>query len=125
MSSLSSSRTTGFASSERRSPTRGGSRSSRRWTVRGLIVFRPDRVIVTRNGRGQLRDWVRHRPFAVGLRRLADRLPILWNGTVLDRELVAERFAGTMAALQGSARHGDALRVHVFDVLLLAGIDLR
>ena len=43
----------------------------------------------------------------------------------MDTELVAERFAGTMAALQGSARHGDALRVHVFDVPLLAGVDLR
>ena len=61
----------------------------------------------------------------MGLRRLAQRLPILWDGTVLDTELVAERFAGTMAALQGSARHGDALRVHVFDVPMLAGVDLR
>jgi ATP-dependent DNA ligase len=93
--------------------------------VRGLIVFRPDGVIETRNRRGQVRDWQRHRAFAVGLRRLAQRLPILWEGTVLDTELVAERFAGTMAALQGSARHGDALRVHVFDVPMLAGVDLR
>lgn len=30
-----------------------------------------------------------------------------------------------MAALQVSARHGDALRVHVFDVSYLAGVDLR
>jgi ATP-dependent DNA ligase len=30
-----------------------------------------------------------------------------------------------MAALQGSARHGDNLRVHVFDVPFLAGVDLR
>ena len=30
-----------------------------------------------------------------------------------------------MAALQGSARHGDALRVCVFDVTMLAGVDLR
>jgi ATP-dependent DNA ligase len=70
-----------------------------------------------------------HRPrrpsFAKGLRRLAQRLPILWEGTVLDAELIAGRFAGTMAALQGSARHGDALRVHVFDVPMLAGVDLR
>ena len=93
--------------------------------VRGLIVFRPDRVVETRNRRGQVRDWQRHRPFAAGLRRLAERLPILWEGTVLDTELVAERFAGTMAALQGSARHGDALRVHVFDLPMLAGVDLR
>lgn len=93
--------------------------------VRGLVVFRPDGVVETRNRRGQVRDWQRHRPFAAGLRRLADRLPILWDGTVLDTELVAERFAGTMGALQGSTRHGDALRVHVFDVPMLAGVDLR
>ena len=30
-----------------------------------------------------------------------------------------------MAALQGSARYGDALRVHVYDVPMLAGVDLR
>jgi bifunctional non-homologous end joining protein LigD len=93
--------------------------------VRGLIVFRPDRVVSTRNRRGQIRDWQGHPAFAAGLRRLALRLPILWHGTVLDAELIAARFAGTMAALQGSARHGDALRVHVFDVPMLAGVDLR
>ena len=93
--------------------------------VRGLIVFRPDGVVETRNRSGQARDWQRYRPFAVGLRRLAQRLPILWDGTVIDAELIAGRFAGTMAALQGSARHGDALRVHVFDVPMLAGVDLR
>ena len=93
--------------------------------VRGLILFRPDGVLETRNRSGRVRDWQRHRPFAAGLRRLAARLPILWDGTVLDAELIAGRFAGTMAALQGSARHGDALRVHVFDLPYLAGVDLR
>jgi bifunctional non-homologous end joining protein LigD len=44
---------------------------------------------------------------------------------VLDGELVAERFAGTMAALHGSKRHGDALRFVVFDLPYLAGVDLR
>jgi ATP-dependent DNA ligase len=72
--------------------------------VRGLIVFRPDGIVETRNRRGQVRDWQRHRGFAAGLRRLAQRLPILWDGTVVDTELIADRFAGTMAALQGSAR---------------------
>ena len=50
--------------------------------VRGLIVFRPDGIIETRNRRGQVRDWQGRRPFAIGLRRLAERLPILWEGTV-------------------------------------------
>ena len=89
------------------------------------IVARPDGVVETRNRSGQVRDWQRHRPFAARLRRLAQRLPILWDGTVLDAELIASRFSGTMAALQGSARHCDTLRVHVFDVPMLAGVDLR
>jgi hypothetical protein len=69
--------------------------------VRGLTDFRPDRVVETRNRRGQVRDWQRHRAFASGLRGLVGRLPILRNGTVLDTELVAERFAGTMAGAAG------------------------
>ena len=47
------------------------------------------------------------------------------RGTVLDGELIAERFAGTMAALQGSRRRRDAIRFVVFDVPYLAGVDLR
>lgn len=39
-----------------------------------------------------------------GLRRLADRLRILWHGTVLDGELTAGRFETTMAALFGAKR---------------------
>ena len=74
--------------------------------VRGLLVFRPDGVVETRNQSGQVRDWQRYKPFATGLRRLVQRLPILWDGTVLDAELIAGRFAGTMAARQGTARHG-------------------
>ena len=59
------------------------------------------------------------------MRRLATRLPILWQGTVLDSELVADRFTGTMSALLGSKQHGEALRYGVFDVPVLAGVDLR
>jgi ATP-dependent DNA ligase len=66
------------------------------------------------------RRGVRDRP-----RRLAQKLPILWDGTVLDGELIASRFAGTMAALHGSRRFRDRLRFVVFDVPYLAGADLR
>jgi len=45
--------------------------------VRGPIVFRPDRVVDTRNRTGRVRDWQRHRGFAAGLRGLAERLPTL------------------------------------------------
>jgi ATP-dependent DNA ligase len=53
------------------------------------------------------------------------RLPLLHEGTVLDGELVAEGFRGTMPALLGSKRYGDLLRFVVFDVPVLAGVDLR
>jgi len=40
-----------------------------------------------------MRDWFRSGPLSDGLRRLADRLPILWDGTALDGELTAGRFS--------------------------------
>jgi bifunctional non-homologous end joining protein LigD len=93
--------------------------------VRGLVIYQPDGSIETRNRRGERRDWLRRDGFEAGLRRLANRLPILWHGTVLDGELIADRFAGTMAALYGSKRHRDRLRFVAFDVPVLAGIDFR
>jgi ATP-dependent DNA ligase len=93
--------------------------------VRGLVVYQPDGSIETRNRRGERRDWLRGDGFERGLCRLADRLPILWQGTVLDGELIADRFAGTMAALHGSRRHRGRLRFVAFDVPVLAGVDLR
>jgi bifunctional non-homologous end joining protein LigD len=92
--------------------------------VRGLVVYDVDRL-ETRNRRGVARDWLRGDAFEAGLRRLADRLPILWHGTILDGELTAARFAGTMAALYGSKRYRPDLRYVVFDVPFLAGVDLR
>ena len=93
--------------------------------IRGLIVYQPDGTLETRNRRGEVRGWLRDQPLAPEFRRLGRRLPILHDGTVLDAELVADRFAGTMAALQGSKRHGEALRFVVFDLPYLAGVDLR
>ena len=93
--------------------------------VRGLVVYQPGGSLETRNRHGQRRDWLRGDDFEAGLRRLANRLPILWHGTVLDGELIAERFAGTMAALYGSKQHRERLRFVAFDVPVLAGVDLR
>jgi ATP-dependent DNA ligase len=93
--------------------------------VRGLVVYQPDGSIETRNRHGVRRDWLRGDAFERGLRRLADRLPILWHGTVLDGELIVDRFAGTMAALYGSKRYRDRLRFVAFDLPVLAGVDLR
>jgi bifunctional non-homologous end joining protein LigD len=53
------------------------------------------------------------------------RLPLIWRGTILDGELTTGRFATTMAALQGSRRHRAELRFVVFDLPVLAGVDLR
>src|SRR4029079_2455959 len=63
--------------------------------------------------------------FEARLRGLAERLPILWDGTVLDGELTTGRFATTMSALLGSKRYRAHLRLVVFDVPILAGVDLR
>lgn len=93
--------------------------------VRGLVVYQPNGSIESRNRHGVRRDWLRGDAFERGLRRLADRLPILWHGTVLDGELMADRFAGRMAALLGSKHHRDQLRFVAFDIPILAGVDLR
>lgn len=93
--------------------------------VRGLVVYQPDRVIEMRNRRGEKREWLRGDAFEAGLRRLANRLPNLWEGTVLDGELTVGRFEGTMSALLGSKRFRPSLRFVVFDVPILLGADLR
>lgn len=93
--------------------------------VRGLVVYGPEHTIETRNRRGERRDWLRGDEFAAGLRRLAQRLPNVWQGTVLDGELTAGQFSGTMAALLGSKRLRADLRFVVFDVPFLLGADLR
>ncbi len=68
---------------------------------------------------------LRHEPLRRAIRSLAERLPILWQGSVLDGELTAGRFSATMAALYGSREHAPKLRFVVFDVPVLAGVDLR
>jgi ATP-dependent DNA ligase len=91
--------------------------------VRGLIVYQPDGKRATdaaRSGIGSDTD----RSVTGCSRSLTDSL-ILWQGSVLDGELTAGRFESTMAALRGSRRFGPELRLVVFDVPILAGVDLR
>jgi hypothetical protein len=78
--------------------------------VRGLIVF-DSGTIQTLNRSGIRRDWLRGDEFEAGLRRLAAKLPILWDGIVLAGELTTGRFATTMAALIGSKAHRADLRL--------------
>ena len=93
--------------------------------MRGLGVYQAGGHLETRNRYGVRRDWLRGDGFERGLRRLADRLPMLWEGTVLDGELTAGQFRGTMAALHGAKQYRADLRLVVFDVPILAGVDLR
>jgi ATP-dependent DNA ligase len=93
--------------------------------VRGLVIYGPEHTIETRNRRGERRDWLRGDEFESGLRRLGHRLPNVWAGTVLDGELTAGQFEGTMAALLGSKKYRASLRFAVFDVPFLLGADLR
>jgi ATP-dependent DNA ligase len=93
--------------------------------VRGLLVYQPEGILEMRNRRGEKRDWLRGDEFERGLRGLADRLPNLWEGTILDGELTSGRFEGTMSALLGSKRFRPSLRFVVFDVPILLGTDLR
>jgi bifunctional non-homologous end joining protein LigD len=93
--------------------------------VRGFLVFRDERVLETRNRRGEVRDWFRREPAATAFGAIGSRLPILWRGTVLDGELTAGRFSTTMAALTGSKEHMANLHFVVFDAPVLAGVDLR
>jgi ATP-dependent DNA ligase len=91
--------------------------------VRGLVVYGPS-GIETRDRRGERRDWLRADKFERGLGRLANRLPILWEGTVVDG---ADRWAvrnNDGGALR-SKRHRPELRFVAFDVPVLAGVDLR
>jgi len=62
--------------------------------------------------------------FEAGLRRLADRPPNLWEGTVLDGELTAGRFEGTSRRCSGRSV-ATVAAVVVFDVPVLLGTDLR
>jgi ATP-dependent DNA ligase len=93
--------------------------------IRCLVVYLSDETIETRNRQGERRDWLRHPSFAAGVRRLAERLPILYRGTVLDGELTTGRFRTTLAAATGSPHFGPDLRLVVFDVPILVGADLR
>jgi ATP-dependent DNA ligase len=84
--------------------------------VRGLVVYRDDRTVETRNRHGVRRDWLRGDDFEAGLRRLADRLPLLWSGMVLDGEMTTGRFATTCPRSSGPKRHRADLRFVAFDV---------
>jgi bifunctional non-homologous end joining protein LigD len=93
--------------------------------VRGLVSLLPGGVIEVRNRQGRVRDWFRRSPLPDAFRRLGARVPLAWDGTVLDGELTAGRFSTTMAALYGARAHAGQLTFVVFDLPVFAGVDLR
>ena len=93
--------------------------------VRGLVAFEGEGITI-RNRKGMLRErWLACHPFRRGLERLADALPIVREGTVLDGELTAGSFQRTMAVLRGAWPFEASLRLVVFDMPVFAGLDLR
>jgi ATP-dependent DNA ligase len=93
--------------------------------VRGMVSLLPGGVIEVRNRQGKVRDWFQRSPLPLAFRALGAKVPLVWDGTVLDGELTAGRFATTMAALYGAKAHAANLSFMVFDMPAFAGIDLR
>ncbi len=94
--------------------------------VRGLVTFDEDRRLGTRNRRGEPRQWLRGQPLEDSLRRLGNRLRILWHGTVLDGELVAlDDERPSFPRLSNRILHGHdgiAVTYVIFDVLVSDGV---
>lgn len=72
--------------------------------VRGLVVFRPDGILETRNRHGTARDWRRGDGFEAGIRRLAHVLPLLRRATAFDGELHAVSVCPSSSAESSFAR---------------------
>jgi hypothetical protein len=87
-------------------------------------LVQPERVLEMLNRRGERRDWLRGDEFEAGLRRLAQRLPNVWQGTVLDGELTTGVSREPWPPCSAQSYRVD-LRFVVFDVPYLLGADLR
>jgi hypothetical protein len=93
--------------------------------VRGMVSLLPGGLIEVRNRQGKVRDWFRRSPLPAAFGHLGALVPLVWEGTVLDGELTAGRFATTMAALYGAKAHAANLSFVVFDMPAFGGVDLR
>jgi bifunctional non-homologous end joining protein LigD len=93
--------------------------------VRALVTFQGGSIQV-RGLRGHRR--LRRRGFRelrAELEALAERLPVLRAGSTLDGELHAGSFARTVRLVHGVQPSEDRLRLVVFDLPALGGMDLR
>ena len=93
---------------------------------RALVVFATDGSISIRNRNGEDKGRIANTPhLEAALRALGNAVPALWQGSVLDGELVGPTFAETVTLLSSGGRSSTALRFIVFDLPWFAGTDRR
>jgi ATP-dependent DNA ligase/predicted DNA-binding WGR domain protein len=93
---------------------------------RALIVFAPDGTLSIRNRSGEDKGRIANTPLLeAALRTLGDTVPALWDGTVIDGELVGPTFAETATLLSAGGRSSTELRFVAFDLPYFAGVDRR
>jgi ATP-dependent DNA ligase len=93
---------------------------------RALIVFAPDGTLSIRNRSGEDKGRIANTPLIeAALRTLGDTVPALWDGTVIDGELVGPTFAETATLLSAGGRSSTELRFVAFDLPYFAGVDRR
>ena len=93
---------------------------------RALIVFATDGSISIRNRNGEDKGRIANTPYLeAALRALGNAVPALWQGSVLDGELVGPTFGETVSLLSAGGRSSTALRFIAFDLPYFAGTDRR
>jgi ATP-dependent DNA ligase len=93
---------------------------------RALVAFTPDRGIAIRNRHGEDKGRLANAPhLEAALRALADATPALYDGTVIDGELVGASWSETAHLLGGAGRTETRLRFVAFDLPYAKGVDLR
>lgn len=93
---------------------------------RALIAFAPDRTIAIRNRHGEDKGRIANTPhLEAALRALAETTPTLYDGTLIDGELVGESWSETAHLLGGAGKTDSRLRFVAFDLPYAKGVDLR
>lgn len=93
---------------------------------RALISFAPNGEIEIRNRDGIDKGRIANLPLlANALRDLGAAVPALYEGSVLDGELVGPTFAETTSLISSGNGDQSALRFVVFDLPYFAGVDRR
>jgi predicted DNA-binding WGR domain protein len=108
-----------------RTPTRY--RVEEKWDGwRALVSFTPDGVVAIRNRDGVDKGRIANLSLlATALHTLGEAVPALYEGSVLDGELVGPTFAETTRLVAGGNGDQGSLRFVVFDLPFFAGVDRR